>query len=289
MLRSFLSGVTRGIHTSARSLQASPVSATASAGAAAVAHTGATKRAGVVAVKKGMTAIWDQWGVRIPVTLLQLDSVYVTQTKTPDTDGYYGVQVGAVEAKVHRAGKSVAAHCAKAGVPALREFAEFKVTPDALLPAGTAITAAHYEVGQFIDVQAPTVGKGFAGVIKRWGMKGQPATHGVSVTHRHGGSTGQCQDPGRVFKGKKMAGRLGGKTCTVLGLQIVKIDHDANVLYVKGGVPGHDDQFIRVRDAVKKWGKVAGPVPTAAPDAAKAGQEWLAKEGSDPYLRYESA
>ncbi|ORZ40281.1 50S ribosomal protein L3 [Catenaria anguillulae PL171] len=282
MFRSIVSTFSRSLHTSARALQASPVSATTAA-----THSGPSKRTGVIAVKKGMTAIWDQWGVRIPVTLLQLDNVYVTQAKTPETDGYYGVQVGAVPAKAHRAGKSLVAHCTKAGVPfPLREYAEFKVTPDALLAPGTQIAATHYEVGQFIDVTAKTVGKGFSGVMKRWGFGGQGATHGVSLTHRHPGATGACQDPGKVWKGKKMAGRHGGKQCTVLGLQIVKIDHEANVLYVKGSVPGHDEQFIKVRDAVKKWGKTAGPVPTA--QEPKKGAEWLPKSGTDPYLRYEA-
>ncbi|KAJ3365422.1 54S ribosomal protein L3 [Allomyces javanicus] len=288
MFRSLVQSVSRGLHTTATALQASaaPTTPAAAAGASA-AVSGATQRAGSIAVKKGMTAIWDPWGVRVPVTLLQLDSVYVTQVKTPETDGYYGVQVGAGLAKPHRAGKSVVAHCTKAQAPPLKEFAEFKVTPDALLPAGHQLTAAHYQVGQFIDVRGVTVGKGFQGVMKRWGFKGQPATHGVSVTHRSLGSTGQCQDPGRVFKGKKMAGHMGAKYRTTLNLQIVKIDHDSNVLYVKGGVPGHDNAFITIRDAVKQYNKTSGPVPTA--DKAKTGAELLEKQGSDPYLRYESA
>jgi large subunit ribosomal protein L3 len=220
--------------------------------------------------------------------LSQLEQVYVTKVQpAPFPNGYIGVQVGAFHAKPHRATKSIVSQCAKANVPPLKDFAEFQVSHNAVPALGSTVSASHYQVGQYVDVQGTTVGKGFQGVMKRYGFKGQPATHGVSVSHRSHGSTGQCQDPGRVFKGKKMAGRMGGKTRTVLNCQIVKIDYDANVLYVKGQIPGHDNGVLRVRDAVKKYGQLAGPTPTASD--SKTGTEWLPKTGSDPYLAYEQA
>ncbi|KAL7750803.1 hypothetical protein RI367_003760 [Sorochytrium milnesiophthora] len=253
-----------------------------------------TVRTGVLAIKKGMSCIWDEWGERLPVTLLQLDNAYVTQTKTAATDRHWAVQVGCSLAKAHRVGKSVVKHCEKAAVPPLQHLGEFKVTRDSLLPAGMQLNVGHFTIGQFVDVTGTSVGKGFQGVMKRWGFKGLPATHGVSVSHRSHGSTGQCQDPGRVFKGKKMAGRMGGKQRTVQNLQVVKIDHDNNVLYVKGAVPGHENGVLRVSDARKKYWDgqtklgVAGPVPSHSGEA-KRGEEWMAKSGSDPYLRYEEA
>ncbi|KAG1070369.1 hypothetical protein G6F42_026138 [Rhizopus arrhizus] len=163
-------------------------------------------------------------------------------------------------------------HFKSLGVGLREKLYEFRVTKDAVLPIGTELTAEHFVTGQYVDVTAPSIGKGFAGVMKRWNFKGLPASHGVSLTHRSGGSTGQRKWPSKVFKGKKMAGRLGGESVTVQSLKVIKVDPELNLVYVKGSVPGFDDQFVKIKDAVKLRGEKLFPkesIPPPFPTASK--------------------
>ncbi|KAG0306637.1 54S ribosomal protein L9, mitochondrial [Dissophora globulifera] len=253
-------------------------------------------RTGVIARKKGMTAMWDEWGVRIPVTVLQVENCQVVKVLNEETDGYTALQIGSTDRTEKNVTKPMLGHFQKAGVSPKRRLIEFHVTPDAVLPVGTELLASHFVPGQFVDCAAPTMGKGFQGAMKRHGFGGQPASHGTSVTHRSLGSTGQRKDPGKVFKGKKMAGRMGGEQATVQSLKVMKIDNGLNLIYVKGAVPGVDDQFVKVRDAVKKRGdKIAPadvlplPFPTVDPKLVKAmPRELVAKTGgADPYVMKE--
>lgn len=209
------------------------------------------RRSGALAMKVGMLSIFDRWGKRIPVTALQVDNCRVVQVKTNDTDGYTALQLSVGEAKPGKTKLSLQRHYEKAGIqnPG-RRLMEFRVTDDSLIEEGSAITANHFVAGQYVDVCGISRGKGFAGVMKRWGFGGGRATHGNSVSHRSHGSTGNSQDPGRVFKGKKMAGRMGGKRRTAQNLQVVKVDPGNNVLYIKGSVPGARGNFVRIVDAV---------------------------------------
>ncbi|KAI8387038.1 translation protein [Blakeslea trispora] len=229
-------------------------------------------RTGVIAKKKGMTSVWSESGVRMPVTILQLEDVIVTDVRTEDKHGYTALQVGCTPKKEKSATKPMIEHFKSLGVDLRQKLFEFRVTKDAVLPIGTPLTAEHFVTGQYVDVTAPSIGKGFAGVMKRWNFKGLPASHGVSLTHRSGGSTGQRKWPSKVFKGKKMAGRLGGESATVQNLKVVKVDPEMNLVYVKGSVPGFDDQFVKIKDAVKLRGDKLFPkeaIPPPFPTISK--------------------
>ncbi|KAF7726719.1 54S ribosomal protein L3 [Apophysomyces ossiformis] len=222
-------------------------------------------RTGLIARKKGMTSIWDEAGVRMPITVLQLENVIVTDVRTKEKHGYTALQVGCTPKKEKSSTKPERKHFEKLGVDLRQKLAEFRVSDDAVLPIGTELTADHFVPGQYVDVTAPSIGKGFAGVMKRWNFAGLPASHGVSLTHRSAGSTGQRKWPSKVFKGKKMAGRLGGTSVTVQSLKVVKVDTAMNLLFVKGAVPGFDDQFVKIRDAVKKKGDKLFPKEAIPP------------------------
>ena len=222
-------------------------------------------RTGVIAKKMGMTRLFDEFGQHVPVTVLQLDSVQVVAQKTKEKDGYTAVQLGYGKAKPKNTSKSLRGHFAKAKVEPKSKVMEFRVADDALLEVGREIRADHYVVGQYIDACGITIGKGFAGAMKRWNFAGLEATHGVSVSHRSHGSTGQRQDPGKVFKGKKMAGHMGVERVTTQNLQIVKIDAERNLVLVKGAVPGSENSYVRLTDAVKRALPSAAPYPAAAP------------------------
>jgi len=213
-----------------------------------------SKRTGALGIKVGMMPIWDEWGERHACTVLYLDSNVVIRTFTQEQDGHCGVQIGAGEYKMKNVTKPLLGHYAKYGIHESPPFLvrEFRVTHDEYLPQpGTKIHARHFVPGQNIDVSAISKGKGFQGAMKKWNFKGMPATHGTSLSHRHLGSTGQCQDPGRVFKGKKMAGRMGAERVTMQNLRIVKIDRGRNLIYIKGPVPGQKGEFVEIKDAVK--------------------------------------
>lgn len=235
-------------------------------------------RTGVIANKVGMTRIYDEFGRSVPVTVLQLDNVQVTAQRTKDKDGYTAIQLGAGKAKAHRVAKAQKAVFAKANIEAKKKLVEFRVAEDALLPVGTEIRADHFVAGQFVDVIGITKGKGFAGAMKRWNFAGLEASHGVSVSHRSHGSTGQRQDPGRTFKNKKMAGHLGVERITVENLEVVSIDEARNLILVKGAVPGVDNAVVRVIDAHKRARPANAPYPAVMKSEAKAEEAPAAEE-----------
>ncbi len=212
-------------------------------------------RSGVIAKKLGMTRLFLEDGKQVPVTVLQLDNLQVVAQRTADRDGYTAVQLGAGAAKAKRTTAGMRGHFAKANVEPKRKIAEFRVTPDCLIGVGEEITADHYFAGQYVDVAGTSVGKGFQGAMKRHNFGGLRASHGVSVSHRSHGSTGQCQDPGKVFKGKKMAGHMGAVRSTTQNLQVVRTDTDRGLIMIKGAVPGSKGGWVTIKDAVKK------PVP----------------------------
>jgi len=229
-------------------------------------------RTGVIAQKMGMTRVYDEFGQHVPVTVLAIDQLQVTAVRTQEKDGYTAVQLGMGKAKVSRTNKAQRGQFAKANVEPKKKVAEFRVAADALLEVGQEIRANHFVPGQFVDVVGITRGKGFAGAMKRWNFAGLEATHGVSVSHRSHGSTGQRQDPGRTFKNKKMAGHLGAEQITQQNLQIVSVDAERNLILVKGAVPGVDKAFVKVVDAEKKARPADAPYPAvkiAAKPAAK--------------------
>ena len=218
-------------------------------------------RSGLIARKVGMTRIFQDDGRQVPVTVLQLDNLQVVAQRTPEKDGYSAVQLGAGSAKAKRTSQAMRGHFAAAKVEPKRKVAEFRVDPENLIGVGEEITAAHYIEGQFVDVSGTSIGKGFAGAMKRHNFGGLRASHGVSISHRSHGSTGQCQDPGRVFKGKKMAGHMGAAKVTTQNLQVVKTDEGRGLIMVKGAVPGSKGGWVTIKDAVKKPFPEGVPLP----------------------------
>jgi len=207
---------------------------------------------GVIGKKKGMSRIFTDSGESIPVTVVEVAPNRVTQVKTAETDGYSAIQVTVGERKPHRTPKPMAGHVAKAGVVAGRTFREFRAEDEPEPPeTGAEVTVDRFEDGQKVDVTGLTKGKGYAGVMKRWGFGGGPASHGAHKIHRKGGSIGQMQDPGRVFPGKKMAGQMGGRKATQQNLEVVRVDPERNLLLIKGAVPGAKGSDVLVRPAVK--------------------------------------
>jgi len=225
-------------------------------------------RTGVIAKKMGMTRLFKEDGRHVPVTVLQLDGLQVVARKEADRDGYVAVQLGAGVAKIKNVAKPQRGHFGKAEVEAKAKVVEFRVTEDALLDVGAEISADHYVAGQFVDIQGSTQGKGFAGAMKRWNFGGLRATHGVSVSHRSHGSTGQRQDPGKVFKNKKMAGHMGDRNRTQQNLEIVSTDVERGLIFVKGSVPGHKGTWLIVKDSVKIARHADAPYPAGIKSAA---------------------
>jgi large subunit ribosomal protein L3 len=220
-------------------------------------------RTGVIAKKLGMTRFFDEAGVHVPVTVLALDGCQVVGQRTADKDGYVALQLGAGARKAKNTAKPERGQFAKAQVEPKREVVEFRVSPDNLIDVGAEITADHFVPGQKVDVQGSTIGKGFAGAMKRWNFGGLRATHGVSVSHRSHGSTGNRQDPGRTFPGKKMAGHLGVETVTTQNITVVRVDVERGLIMVKGAVPGAEGSYVRIRDAVKRALPADAPKPGA--------------------------
>jgi len=227
-------------------------------------------RSGVIVQKLGMTRIFTDAGEHIPVTVLKLDTCQVVGQKTVEKNGYTALQLGVGTAKVKRLTKADRGQFAVAKVEPKRKVVEFRVSPENLVDVGEEIIADHYFAGQYVDVSGTSVGKGFAGAMKRHNFGGLRASHGVSVSHRSHGSTGQCQDPGKVFKGKKMAGQMGNERVTVQNLQIVKTDTERGLIMVKGAVPGAKGGWVRLSDAVKKPQAENAIIPAALRSSAAA-------------------
>ena len=218
-------------------------------------------RTGLIAKKLGMSRIFDVDGTHVPVTVLQVDGLEVVAVKTKEKDGYTSVQLGCGAVKAKNLSKPLKGYFAKANVEPKKKLAEFRVSEDCLLSVGDKLSVEHFVPGCFVDVCGTSIGKGFAGVMKRHNFAGLEATHGVSISHRSHGSTGQRQDPGKVFKGKKMAGHLGDEHVTVQNLKVVSVDADKGLIMVKGGVPGSENGWVYITDAVKKSSSVKLPLP----------------------------
>jgi large subunit ribosomal protein L3 len=227
-------------------------------------------RTGLIAKKIGMTTVYTEEGNETAVTVLQVENCQVVAQKTKAKDGYTALQLGVGKAKVKNVSKALRGHYAKAKVEPKRKLAEFRVDENALVEAGTELVASHFVPGQYVDVTGNSIGKGFAGVMKRWNFAGLEATHGVSVAHRSHGSTGQRQDPGRVFKGKKMAGHMGTTRVTVQSLKVVSVDDDNGFIMIKGAIPGADNGFVLVKDAVKKGAHPQAPFPAGVKKSKEA-------------------
>ncbi|QIK40125.1 50S ribosomal protein L3 [Pontivivens nitratireducens] len=234
-------------------------------------------RSGVIAKKLGMTRLFMEDGRQIPVTVLQMDGCQVVAQRTADRDGYTAVQLGVGNVKAKNVSQPMRGHFAVAKVEPKRKLAEFRVSEDNMIGVGEEITADHYFAGQYVDVAGTSIGKGFAGAMKRHNFGGLRASHGVSVSHRSHGSTGQCQDPGKVFKGKKMAGHMGSARVTTQNLEVIKTDSDRGLIMVKGAVPGSKGGWVTIKDAVKK------PLPenVILPAALKSAAEEAAKAAAE--------
>jgi large subunit ribosomal protein L3 len=227
-------------------------------------------RTGLIAQKIGMTRIFNDEGNHVPVTVLKVDNCQVVAVRTQEKDGYTAVQLGVGAAKVKNVGKAMRGHFAKAKVEPKRWVVEFRVPQDALIDVGAELSAEHFVAGQFVDVVGTTIGKGFAGGMKRHHFGGLRATHGVSVSHRSLGSTGQRQDPGKTFKGKKMAGHLGDVRVTTQNLRVVSTDVERGLILVRGAVPGSDGGYVLIKDAVKRKAPEDLPFPAAIRRPAEA-------------------
>ncbi len=223
-----------------------------------------------------MTRVFTDDGRHVPVTVLAIDDCQVVSVRTDEKDGYSAVQLGAGKAKAKNTTNAMRGHFAKGKVEPKMKVAEFRVSPDGLLDVGAELSAEHFIAGQKVDVTGTSIGKGFAGAMKRHGFGGLRASHGVSISHRAHGSTGQCQDPGRVFKGKKMAGQMGNKQVTAQNLEVVSTDGDAGLVLVKGAVPGSREGWVLVRDAVK----LPQPEDAPFPGAVKGGTQAAADEAA---------
>ena len=236
-------------------------------------------RSGVIAQKVGMTRLFTEAGAHVPVTVLRLANCQVVGHRTKDKNGYVALQLGSGTRKVKNVTKAERGNFAVAKVEPKRKVAEFRVSEDALIPVGAEITADHFVAGQYVDVTGTSIGKGFAGAMKRWNFHGLRASHGVSISHRSHGSTGGRQDPGKTFKNKKMAGHMGVERVTTLNLKVVQTDVERGLILIEGAVPGAKGGWITVRDAVKKAPPKDLPTPGkfrlteggAADEAAKEG------------------
>ncbi len=225
-------------------------------------------RTGLLAKKLGMTRIFKEDGTHVPVTVLHVDNVQVVAARTEEKDGYTAVQIGYGKAKVKNVSQPNKGHFAKAKVEPKAKLVEFRVDADAMLEPGATLSAAHFVAGQIVDISGTTKGKGFAGAMKRWNFSGLEASHGVSISHRSHGSTGNRQDPGKTFKNKKMAGHLGQERITTQNLVVAAVDAAKGLLMIKGAVPGAKGGYVLVRDAVKRARPAEAPFPAGLVETA---------------------
>jgi large subunit ribosomal protein L3 len=239
-------------------------------------------RTGLIAQKLGMSRVFNETGEHVPVTVLKIDNCQVVAVRTEEKDGYTALQLGAANAKVKNVTRARRGHFAKARVEPKRKLAEFRVSGDAVLDIGAELSAAHFVAGQFVDVIGTSIGKGFAGAMKRHNFAGLRASHGVSISHRSHGSTGNSQEPGKVWKGKKMAGHMGDARTTVQNLEVVSTDEDRGLILIRGAVPGATGGWVLVSDAKKRKTDVELPFPAAlkggAPEAEAPAEETAAEE-----------
>ncbi len=244
----------------------------------------AQRRTGLIGKKLGMTRLFDGDGNQVMVTAIKADGCKVVGHRTNDNDGYTAIRLGNGSIKTKNLSKPERGQYAKAGVEPMRRITEFRVSEDALVDVGAQISVDHFAKGQFVDITGTSKGKGFAGAIKRHGFGGMRATHGTSTVHRHLGSTGQCQDPGRVFKGKKMPGHMGNDTTTMINLQVVDHDADEGVIFVKGSVPGPKNGWVVLSDSIKKALSEDAPFPASLVETESeqdADEEAPAQEASE--------
>ena len=237
-------------------------------------------RTGLIARKLGMTRVFTEQGEHVPVTVLDMAGCQVVGQRRSERDGYDALQLGLGDAKVKNVGKAMRGHFGKAKVTPKRKVAEFRVSEDALIDVGSELSAGHFVPGQFVDVVGTSIGKGFAGAMKRHNFSGLRASHGVSISHRAHGSTGQCQDPGRVFKGKKMAGHLGDKRVTTHNLRVVSTDEERGLVMIRGAVPGAEGGWVLIKDAVKKKLPEEAPFPAGLREGEAAAEEAEAAEAA---------
>jgi large subunit ribosomal protein L3 len=235
-------------------------------------------RTGLIAQKLGTSRLFDENGKSVPVTLLKVEGCQVVAVQTEEKNGYTAVQLGAGSRKAKNLTKAERGHFAKAKVEPKAKVAEFRVTPDNVIEVGAELCVSHFVAGQFVDVVGTTIGKGYQGVMKRWNFGGLRATHGVSISHRSPGSTGQRQSPGRVFKNKKMAGQMGNVQRTMPNLRVVQVNPEQGLIVVEGAVPGHKGGWVMVKDAVKKQLPKEAPKPAGLKGAGKSGQPAAAEE-----------
>ncbi|RME64997.1 MAG: 50S ribosomal protein L3 [Alphaproteobacteria bacterium] len=235
-------------------------------------------RAGLIGKKVGMTRLFGEGGRHVPVTVLDVSGCQVVAQRTLERDGYSAVQLGAGAVKVKNLSKAARGHFAKGEVEPKAKLVEFRVGEDALIDVGAELSAAHFVPGQFVDVTGTTIGKGFAGAMKRWNFGGLRASHGVSISHRSHGSTGQRQDPGKVFKNKKMAGHMGGARATQQNLEVMAVDDARGLVMVKGSIPGAKGSWVLIRDAAKRTAPEGLPFPAAVKAAAPPAQGPAAQE-----------
>lgn len=247
------------------------------------------RRSGVIAQKMGMTRIFTDDGRHVPVTVLKMDACQVTAQRTQESHGYTALQLGAGKAKVKNVSGAMRGHFAKAQVEPKRTVVEFRVSEDALIDVGQELQADHFATGQFVDVAGTSIGKGFAGGMKRHNFAGLRASHGVSISHRSLGSTGHCQDPGKVFKGKKMPGHMGAVRATVQNLEIVSTDVERGLILVRGGVPGPESGIVFVSDAVKLGPQKDAPYPTSVRDTASDEPDAAGTENEESAVTEEAA
>ena len=247
-------------------------------------------RTGLLARKLGMSRVFMDDGSHLPVTVLKVDGCQVVAQRTEARDGYTAVQVGIEDSKTKNVNKPARGHFAKANVAPKRQLAEFRVNDDALIEVGAELSVAHFVEGQFVDVAAISIGKGFAGAMKRHNFSGLRASHGVSVSHRSHGSTGNSQDPGKVFKGKKMAGHMGARQVTEQNLYVVRTDTERGLILVMGAVPGPKGGYVKVRDAEKRVLPSGAPYPACLKDSENAGHvDSESKESEPPNIATDNA
>lgn len=227
-------------------------------------------RCGLIAQKLGMSRIFDASGLHVPVTVLKVDNCQVVAVRNNEKDGYTAVQLGAGNAKTQNVKRPMRGHFAKAKVEPKRKLAEFRVSDDAVLEVGAALSAAHFVAGQYVDVIGTSKGKGFAGAMKRHNFGGLRASHGVSISHRSHGSTGNSQEPGKVWKGKKMAGHLGDERVTIQNLEVVSTDAEQGLIMIRGAIPGSKNSWVLISDAIKRQADVELPFPAALLDSTGA-------------------